>query len=154
MANSTFNGAAAVITGAASGMGRFMAIQAAQRGAYVIAVDVNAAGLEETKAMAQSAGQTIETHILDVADKQAIETFAQNTIPTLNNRKLVLINNAGVALLSGTFETTPIVDFEWLININLWGAIRMTKAFYPYLIGRGEGILSTFQVYLALRGCE
>jgi NAD(P)-dependent dehydrogenase (short-subunit alcohol dehydrogenase family) len=148
MGNSAFNGAVTIITGAASGMGRFMAIQAAQRGAYVIATDINTAGLEETKTMAQSAGQTIETKILDVADKQAIEAFAQSAVPTLNNRKLILINNAGVALLSGTFEHTPLVDFEWLVNINLLGVVRMTKAFYPYLIAKGEGhIVNTSSVF-------
>jgi NAD(P)-dependent dehydrogenase (short-subunit alcohol dehydrogenase family) len=152
MANSTFNGAVAVITGAASGMGRFMAIQAAQRGARVIAVDINVAGLDETKAMAQVSGQTIETRILDVANKQSIETFAQNTISTLNNRKLILINNAGVALLSGTFAQTPMQDFEWLININLWGVIHMTKAFYPYFIAKGEGHIVNLSSVFGLAG--
>lgn len=152
MADSAFKGSVTLITGAASGMGRYLAIQAAQRGAHVIATDVNAAGLEETRAMAQSAGQSIETKVLDVADKEAIKTFAQSVTPTFNNRKLILINNAGVALLSGTFEHTPIEDFEWLININLWGVIRMTKAFYPYLIARNEGHIVNLSSVFGLAG--
>ena len=139
MQSSKFTNAVVIITGAASGMGQEMAVQAAQRGANVIATDVNEKGLAETQAMAQSKGFSIETLRLDVSDKDAINGFAQRVIPTLNNRKLILINNAGIGLMSGNFNDTPLDKFEALININLWGVIRMTKAFYPYFIARNEG---------------
>jgi butyryl-CoA dehydrogenase len=128
-----------IITGAASGIGRELALQAAQKGTSVIATDCNEAGLLETVSLAAETGHALQHQLLDVGDKDAIARFAGTVTPALANRKLVLINNAGVGLSSGTFRETDLVDFEWLLNINLWGAIRLTKAFYPYFFARGEG---------------
>jgi NAD(P)-dependent dehydrogenase (short-subunit alcohol dehydrogenase family) len=139
MKTSKFTNAVVIITGAASGMGQYMAVQAAQRGGYVIATDVNVKGLVETQAMAHSLGFTIETQYLDVSNKTEIDAFASTISPILNNRKLILINNAGIGLMAGDFNDTPIDEFEKLININLWGVIRMTKAFYPYFIAQNQG---------------
>jgi NAD(P)-dependent dehydrogenase (short-subunit alcohol dehydrogenase family) len=139
MAASSFRNRVFTITGAASGMGREMALQAAAKGAEVWATDWNEAGLLETGSLAQQAGLSVGTSPLDVADKEAIARFADAIIPGLEGRELVLINNAGVGLRSGAFADTDLADFEWLMNINLWGAIRMTKAFYPYFLARNEG---------------
>lgn len=135
----TFKNAVVIITGAASGMGQEMALQAAQKGGHVIATDVNEKGLAETQAMAQANGFTIEIQILDVSQKADIEVFAQKMQPILNNRQLILINNAGVGLMSGNFNDTSLEDYEWLLSINLWGVIRMTKAFYPYFMAQNAG---------------
>lgn len=141
-----------IITGAASGMGRQMAIQAAQRGSHVIATDFNTVGLAETKTMAQAQGSNIETHILDVSKAEAIVEFADKVMPTLANRKLFLINNAGVGLASGPFEATPLEDFEWLLSINLWGVVRMTKAFYPYFLAQNQGHIVNLSSVFGLAG--
>jgi len=135
----TFKEAVVIITGAASGMGQEIAMQAAQKGAHVIATDVNEEGLAQTQAMAAAKGFPIEIQIVDVSQKSAVEAFAQNTLPILNNRPLILINNAGVGLMTGDFNDTPLEAYEWLININLWGVIRMTKAFYPYFMAQNAG---------------
>jgi short-subunit dehydrogenase len=139
MAASKLTNAIVIITGAASGMGQHMAIQAAQRGGTVIATDVYETGLMETQSMAKNLGFPIEIQYLDVANKAEITAFAEKTLPILNNRKLILINNAGIGLMAGDFNDTPIDEFEKLININLWGVIRMTKAFYPYFIQQNQG---------------
>jgi short-subunit dehydrogenase len=139
MSTSKFSNAIVIITGAASGMGQHMAIQAAQRGGTVIATDVNETGLAETQAMAKNLGFPIEIQFLDVANKAEITAFAEKTLASMNNRKLILINNAGIGLMAGDFNDTPIDEFEKLININLWGVIRMTKAFYPYFIQQNKG---------------
>lgn len=154
MAVNAFNNAVVLVTGAASGIGRELAIQAACRGAHVLATDVNCQSLEETKILANNKGLTITTSVLDVADPQAIETFALQQVPLLQSRKLVLINNAGVALASGTFEHTSLDDFAWLLNINLWGAIRLTKAFYPYLLQQNEGHIVNLSSVFGLVGVE
>lgn len=143
--NTTF-----IITGAGSGIGRHLTLQAAAEGAHVLATDVNEAGLAETKQ--QASGNVTAMH-LDVADAAAIRNFASRTIPTLANNRLVLINNAGVALGSGPFSETSLDDFEWLLSINLWGVIRMTKAFLPYMLeqdsksGRGSQIVNLSSVF-------
>ena len=154
MAVNTFNKAVVLVTGAASGIGRELAIQAAGRGAQVLATDVNGQLLEETKILANNKGLTITTSVLDVADPQAIETFALQQVPLLQSRKLVLINNAGVALASGKFEHTSLDDFAWLLNINLWGAIRLTKAFYPYFLQQNEGHIVNLSSVFGLVGVE
>jgi NAD(P)-dependent dehydrogenase (short-subunit alcohol dehydrogenase family) len=149
-----FTTAVVVITGAASGIGRALALQAASRGADVIATDINAVSLEETKGMAFQEGRSITTEVLDVSDAKAIEQFSLRWIPQLNGRKLVLINNAGVALLSGSFEHTSLADFEWLVRINLWGAIYLTKAFYPYLLEQNAGHIVNISSVFGLVGIE
>jgi butyryl-CoA dehydrogenase len=143
-----FENSLVIITGAASGIGQQLAIQASRTGAAVIATDINSSGLEQTR----EAGNDIRIQLLDVADKEAIENFANGLIPTLNGKKLVLINNAGVALLSGSFHETTLEDIEWLFNINFWGVIRMTKAFYPYFISRNEGHIVNISSVFGLGG--
>lgn len=115
----------AVITGAASGIGRAVAVSLARRGCRLVLTDVNEAGLEETARLAS--GVPVTTHRLDVADKEAIKAFAEQ-VPRLD----LLVNNAGVAV-GGTFEQVREEDFEWLFDINFWGVVRMTRAFLPKL---------------------
>ncbi|RIV19086.1 SDR family NAD(P)-dependent oxidoreductase [Fibrisoma montanum] len=144
-----FENATVIITGAGSGIGRQLTIQAAAQGAQVIATDVNEAGLAET---ARLAGDNVETQPLDVSDPTAIRLFAEETLPTLDDRLLILVNNAGVALGSGPFAETELDDFEWLLSINLWGVIRMTKAFLPYLIMQNEGHIVNVSSVFGLAG--
>jgi NAD(P)-dependent dehydrogenase (short-subunit alcohol dehydrogenase family) len=147
-----FSNCVYVVTGAASGIGRQVALQAASRGAFVVAADINAAALEETKQMAAQKSVQMDTHVLDVADKKGVYDFAEIVKPLLKGRKLILINNAGVGLFSGNFYHTSQEDFEWLMNINLWGVIRMTKAFYPYFIERNEGHIVNLSSVFGLGG--
>jgi NAD(P)-dependent dehydrogenase (short-subunit alcohol dehydrogenase family) len=149
---SYFNNANTIITGAGSGMGRQMALQAAKRGARVIAADYNTTTLDETKALAQAQGSAIETFVLDVANAQAIEAFATQLIPTFNKGRLILINNAGVSIFTGNFEHTPLDEFEWLINVNMWGVIRLTKAFYPYFLEHNNGHIVNLSSVFGLGG--
>ena len=74
-------------------------------------------------------GLQMAVFTVDVSNKQAINEFAAKVIPILDKRPFILVNNAGVGLFSGTFQHTELDDFEDLIDINLWGVIRMTKAF-------------------------
>jgi NAD(P)-dependent dehydrogenase (short-subunit alcohol dehydrogenase family) len=133
----------AVITGAASGIGRAIAVSLARRGCNLALADVNDAGLSETVRMAQSA-QThpvntsspttplrITQYHLDVADRRAVAAFPKAVIDAHPGVD-ILINNAGVAI-GGTFEAVSEEDFEWLFEINFWGVVRMTRAFLPLL---------------------
>jgi len=141
-----------IVTGAASGMGRYLAIQAAERGSQVIATDINENGLAETQTLAKANGHDIQIRRLEVSNAAEIQAFAEATIPTFQNKKLFLINNAGVALAAGPFAATPLPDFEWLIDINLYGVIRMTKAFLPYLLARNEGHIVNVSSIFGLGG--
>ncbi|MBA4850354.1 SDR family oxidoreductase [Emticicia sp. BO119] len=125
-----------IVTGAASGIGRALAMQAADAGARVIATDINEAGLNETINLATG---IIEGYILDVSDAEQIKTFATETIKKHFHERFILVNNAGVALFSGGFLETSLADFEWLLNINLWGVVRMTKAFLRHFVKQNQG---------------
>jgi NAD(P)-dependent dehydrogenase (short-subunit alcohol dehydrogenase family) len=123
-------GRAAIITGAASGIGRALAHVLARRGCDLALADVNEAGLQET-ATGAATGVRITCHRLDVGDAQAIAAFPE-TVRAEHSRIDLLVNNAGVAL-GGTFEQVSDADFDWLLAINFFGVVRMTRAFLPLL---------------------
>ncbi len=120
-------GGTAVITGAASGIGAALAANLAKRGANLALADRNEAGLEAVAATARAAGVTVSTHVLDVADRGALEALPEAVLAK-HDRVTVLVNNAGVAL-AGDFADVALTDFEWLFDINFWAPVRLTKAF-------------------------
>jgi NAD(P)-dependent dehydrogenase (short-subunit alcohol dehydrogenase family) len=122
-------GAVAVVTGAASGIGRALAVDLAKLGAQLALADVNSAGLEETRALLGDA--TARIYTVDVSKASAVEDFAQ-AVQRDFGRASLLVNNAGVALM-GAFTEVSLEDMEWLININFWGVVRGCKFFLPLL---------------------
>ena len=123
----------AVITGAASGIGRALAVRIAREGIAGIAIsDLNEDGLRETAELAGAAGVPISTHVFDVSNRDAVTKFADEVV-TKHGRVTHLINNAGVGVI-GTFQQLAIEDFEWLMGINFWGVVYCTKAFLPVLL--------------------
>lgn len=137
-----------IVTGAASGIGQATAIQAAAEGARVLASDVNAAGLARTAEAIRQAGGLVETATLDVSDADQIVAYAGQVAAAYPGQRLILLNNAGVALGAGMFEENTLEEFEWLLRINLWGVIRMTKAFLPLMhAGAGGHIVNVSSVF-------
>jgi NAD(P)-dependent dehydrogenase (short-subunit alcohol dehydrogenase family) len=129
-------GKTAIVTGAASGIGRAIAISLSRRGCHLALADLNEIGLAETAALAAAPGLRITRHRLDVADKDAIAAFPDIVLTSHQGADL-LVNNAGVAL-GGNFEQVSEEDFEWLFAINFWGVVRMTRAFLPLLKDSSE----------------
>ncbi|MFD2936585.1 SDR family NAD(P)-dependent oxidoreductase [Spirosoma flavum] len=152
MGSSYFSNSVVIVTGAASGIGRELALQTADRGASIIAADIESRGLEETRQLVEQQRGIIQSYVLDIANKEAIQQFAGQVMPTLKGRKLILINNAGAALLSGTFDQTDLEDMEWLFTINFWGAVRLTKAFYPYFLTHNKGHIVNVSSVFGLAG--
>lgn len=125
------NGSAAAITGAASGIGRALAIELAARGCDLAIADRDEAGLAATAAELARSGRKVTTHKLDVSEPDRIQEFAAaatSAHPGLN----IVINNAGVALL-GHFNEIDQAQFEWLMNINFWGVVHGSRAFLSHL---------------------
>ncbi len=120
-------GGTAVITGAASGIGAALAANLANRGANLALADRNEAGLEAAAATARAQGVTVSTHVLDVADREALAALPEAVLAK-HDRVNLLVNNAGVAL-AGDVADVSLADFEWLFDINFWAPVRLTKAF-------------------------
>lgn len=121
----------AVITGAAGGIGRAIALSLARRGCHLALADVNEAGLAETAKLIASNRLRVSRHRLDVADRAAVAAFPEVVVAEHSGVD-ILVNNAGVAL-GGTFGDVSEEDFEWLFDVNFWGVVRMTRAFMPLL---------------------
>lgn len=127
----------AVITGAASGIGRALAVGLAKEGIAGIAIsDVNETGLAETAELATLHGVPISAHIVDVSDLEQMNRFAGDVVEK-HGRVSHLINNAGVGLF-GTFEHISIDDMRWLMGINFWGVVHGCKVFLPKLLEQPE----------------
>ena len=131
-------GKVAVITGAASGIGRGLALRLASEGARLALSDVQTEALEETARLARERGaKDVHTQRLDVADKEAFFAYAETVAKHFGAVHLVF-NNAGVAL-GATVKDMEMKDIEWLMGINFWGVVYGTKAFLPHLERAGEG---------------
>ncbi|MBA4210411.1 MAG: acetoin dehydrogenase [Parvibaculum sp.] len=130
-------GKLAIVTGAASGIGRATAIELAKRGARLAISDLDRTGLAETAQRIEALGGKAATYLLDVADRDAVYAFAQD-IESVHGGADIVINNAGVAQIARVEELTY-EDFEWVMNIDFWGMVYGTKAFLPQLQAKGAG---------------
>lgn len=122
----------AVITGAASGIGRALAVRLAMEKISGVAIsDVDEEGLNETAKLIDEPGISVSIHLTNVAELEQVQRLADEVIAK-HGRATHLINNAGVGVI-GTFEQISIEDFEWLMGINFWGVIYGCKVFLPIL---------------------
>ena len=125
-------GAAAAVTGAASGIGRALALELAARGCDLALADRDEAGLQAVAAeIARGYRRKVTVHRVDMSEPGQIADFAQaatSAHPGLN----IVVNNAGVALL-GQFNEIDQAQMDWLMNINFWGVVHATRAFLPHL---------------------
>jgi NADP-dependent 3-hydroxy acid dehydrogenase YdfG len=142
----TFKDKVAVITGAGSGMGRYLAILLAKDGADVCVCDVNKETLGETVAMLRKFNVSVSSHILDVSDKKAIEALPQKVIDQHGKVDLVF-NNAGVTAGSH-FQDMKEENWDWVMGINFNGVINSTRAFIPHLVNNAEAaIVNTSSIF-------
>lgn len=131
------NGKVAAVTGAASGIGRALAVALADAGCHLALCDVNEVELAATVALCEGRGVKVTSHCVNVADKDAMFEWADAVVDDHGTVNLV-INNAGVAL-GYSVEAMSLEDFEWLMGINFWGVVYGTKAFLPHLNASGDG---------------
>jgi NAD(P)-dependent dehydrogenase (short-subunit alcohol dehydrogenase family) len=124
-------GRTAVVTGAAGGIGRAIAISLARRRSHLALADIDEAGMAETADLLSPHGVRVSCHYLDVSDRAAVAKFPAQ-VSAVHPGVDILVNNAGVAV-GGTFEQVSEEDFDWLFEINFRGVVRMTRAFLPVL---------------------
>jgi len=124
-------GSAAAVTGAASGIGRALALEFSARGCDLALADRDEAGLATLAAELGKSGRKVTVHTTDIGVPEQIQGFAQAAVAAHPNLNIV-VNNAGVALM-GTFNEVDQAQMEWLFNINFWGVVHGTRAFLPHL---------------------
>ncbi|MDJ0836635.1 MAG: SDR family oxidoreductase [Acidobacteriota bacterium] len=137
----------AVVTGAASGIGKALARRLREEGYALALCDVNDQALT---ALAEELGGDVLTWAVDVRDREAVFDFAGETLKRFGRVDLV-INNAGVALAVPFMDMTY-EDLEWVMDINFWGVMHGCKAFLPSMIAQGSGHLVNISSSFGLVG--
>lgn len=146
----TLGGKTVALTGAASGIGRALAVRCARAGSSLALVDIDEVGLAQTAEQARAHGVEVDTRRLDVSDKAALYEWAAHCEQRFGGAD-VLVNNAGVSL-SQAVERMKDEDFEWLFGINFWGVVNGCKAFLPQLRARPEAHIVNLSSVFGLLG--
>lgn len=132
-----FQDKTAIVTGAASGIGRELVVQLLQQGAIVFATDVNQAGLETLLAEQASAGSRLQIARLDVTDRVACETLIQGVLQQ-RGRLDFMFNNAGICIFGEVKNMTP-DQWDRIIDINLRGVVHGTDIAYKIMCEQRSG---------------
>jgi NAD(P)-dependent dehydrogenase (short-subunit alcohol dehydrogenase family) len=130
-----FSGKVAVVTGAASGIGRGLAERFAKEGMRVVLADVEETALARTAAELQQRGATVLAVPTDVTKADAVETLARTTVERFGSVHVVC-NNAGVAVAGPAWEMS-LADWQWVLGVNLWGVIHGIRSFVPIMLRQG-----------------
>ena len=141
-----FRGKTAVITGAGSGMGRYLAVLLARAGANVAICDINEETLNGTAAMVRQYNVALSSHVVDMGDMERIEALPDEVVAQHGSVDLVF-NNAGVTMGS-SFAAMSEEDWDWVMNINLNGVVKASRVFLPLLKDRPEAaIINTSSIF-------
>ncbi len=131
-----YAGKLALVTGAGGGIGRETLLMLAERGAEVIAVDIDRDAAERSAELARLLGATAHAQVVDVGNTAAMEVLAGWVESELGAPDIV-INNAGIGL-AGSFMETDAADWERLLRINLFGVIHGSRLFARQMIAAGK----------------
>ena len=147
-----FKDKVAVVTGAASGIGRAIADRCAEEGMKVVLADINKEDLATAEAELTATGATVLTVPTDVSKAGDVEALARKTLEAFGGVHL-LFNNAGVGM-SGILWENTLADWEWVIGVNLWGVIHGMRTFVPLMLEQDtEGhIVNTSSLAGLIRG--
>lgn len=143
-------GRVAVVTGAASGIGRALAARFAAEGMRVMLADVEESALSRVAGDLAAAGADVAVAVTDVASRQDVAVLAARTVDTFGAAHVVC-NNAGVDS-GGAFAEIPQEVWEWVFAVNFWGVVHGCSAFLPLLREQREGHLVNVASHAALTG--
>jgi len=131
-----FAGKTAVVTGAASGIGRALALRCGREGMAVVVADVDEKGLEETRGQVEALGARVLSVQTDVSKSAAVEALAAAAEEHFGPVHL-LFNNAGVLVTGKAWERSA-ADWEWVLGVNVMGVVHGVRAFIPRMLAHGE----------------
>jgi len=149
-----FTGKVAVVTGAASGMGRAFAERFAREGMKVVMADVEEAALEQATSELRAQGHDVLGARVDVMQLEAVEDLARRTLEAYGRVHLVC-NNAGVeGYLDGALWEATSKDWEWTFGVNFWGVVHGVRTFLPIMLAQGEEgwLVNTSSATAVVRG--
>ena len=142
----TYHGKICVITGAASGIGRSLALRLGAAGAMLALSDFDDDGLAETVRLLGAANSnSILADHLDVSDGDAIAAYAPHVKASLGSADYVF-NVAGLTRV-GNFGETPLASMEKIMDVNYWGVVRMCKAFLPQVKSTKGGLVNIASIF-------
>ncbi len=131
----------AVVTGAGSGIGRSFALELARRGGSVICADINLAAAQATaKQIEHQFATAVFALQCDVGVAEQVQQLAEQSEQLLGHPVTLLVNNAGVGL-GGKFDEVSLADWQWCMQVNLWGVIHGCHYFVPKLKQQGGGAI-------------
>ena len=146
-------GSVAVVTGAASGIGRATALELAKEGASLVLADLDDEGVKQVASEIEALGRSALAVETDVAKLESVQNLFDRSLEEMG-RVDILMNNAGVHIV-GPIENTSIDDWKWIIDINLWGVIYGIKVFLPHMLESESGhIVNTASVAGLLGGVD
>ncbi len=128
-------GKVAVITGAASGLGRALAHRFGKEGMRLVLADIDEPGLNEVGSVLDDRGVEVQTLQTDVSKQSQVEGLADLAYERFGQVNL-LCNNAGVAVVGSAWECTS-ADWAWAIGVNLWSVVHGLRAFVPRMLEGG-----------------
>ena len=131
-----FRGKVAVVTGAASGIGRAMAERFAREGMKIVLADVEEVALARAEAALKADGATTSAVRTDVSKVGDVAALAEKTLATFGAVHVVC-NNAGVGTGVCPIWETSLEDWQWVLGVNLWGVIHGIRTFVPILLQQG-----------------
>jgi NAD(P)-dependent dehydrogenase (short-subunit alcohol dehydrogenase family) len=144
------SGRVAVVTGAASGIGRALARRFTTEGMKVMLTDVDGTALAEAARELRTAGADVAESVVDVTCEDDLRRLAATTVSRFGGAHVVC-NNAGVDS-GGAFAEIPARVWEWVFAVNFWGVVYGCSAFLPVLRRQGEGHLVNVASHAALTG--
>jgi len=133
-----FKGKTALITGAASGIGKATAITFAEKGARVVILDMDAEKLERTKAKIEEIGADVLSYVCDISNQERVNEVTEDVLKNFGKID-ILVNNAAIFRCYSDFLSTPIEEWKKFIDVNIMGIVYFTKAVLPHMIENGYG---------------
>lgn len=131
----------AIVTGAASGIGKATSFELARKGAHLVLADINEKGLTETAREIERMGRKALPIQTDVSKKEDLDNLARRAVTEMGQVD-ILYNNAGVGA-GGAMLDMPLADWEWQVDINYWGPVRLTHNLLPHFVERRRGHIVT-----------
>jgi NAD(P)-dependent dehydrogenase (short-subunit alcohol dehydrogenase family) len=132
-----FEGRVAVVTGAASGIGKSYAERCAREGMKVVLADIEEGPLAQVEASLRASGAQVLAVKTDVSKADSVQALANQAVQAFGGVHLVF-NNAGVADTAGLIWERPLKDWEWVMGVNYYGVLHGVRTFTPLLLAQNE----------------